>query len=99
MSKAIVLSIGYDCYVCPAKVGQAGKLIELLNDIVPARKDFSIRTGEDMFRLQPRRAKVSVAIVDTAQILPPADDDFSGPDVVDIKALPGAMRLLKGGRS
>lgn len=95
MSQAIILSIGYDCYVIPAKPALAGKLIELLSEAVPCRKDFSIRTGQDNFRIQPRRANVSVQVVGRDQILPPKPEDFDGPDTVEVKTLPGAVRLLK----
>jgi hypothetical protein len=94
MKQAIVLSIGYDHFVIPAKPAVAGKLLELLSEAVPARKDFSVGCGCDTYRIQPRRASLSVQIVGIDQILPPKSDDFEGRDVVELKSLPGAVRLL-----
>ncbi|MBI5770886.1 MAG: hypothetical protein HZA93_24120 [Verrucomicrobia bacterium] len=95
MTHAIVLNIGYDCYVIPAKPGMAGKLIELLSEAVPARKSFERATGDDTFRIQPRRANVSVQVVSRSQVLPPKAEDVAGDDVVELKQLPGAVKLLK----
>jgi hypothetical protein len=98
MSKAVILSIGWEHYVIPAKAGLAGKLIELLADAVPARKDFSATRGLETFRLQPKRAQISVQLVGTDQLLPPAADDYKDRDAIDLAQLPGAVRLLKAAR-
>lgn len=97
MTKAVVLSLGYDHFVIPAKAGMAGKLIELLSEAVPCRKDFSVRTGSDTYRIEPRRANVSVQIVNRDQILPPKKEDLDADDAIPVAALPGAVKLLKGG--
>lgn len=95
MSKAVVLTIGWESFVIPAKAGLAGKLVELLADAVPARKDFSALRGLDTFRLQPKRANVTVQLIGADQILPPSEDDLRDRDAIDIKLLPAAQRLLK----
>ena len=94
MSQAIVLTIGWDSYVIPAKPATAGKLLELLSEAIPARKDFSVHTGQDTYRIQPKRANITVQIVGREQIFPPKPEDFEGKDVVELKQLTGAMRLL-----
>ncbi|HSV93124.1 MAG TPA: hypothetical protein VLH81_08605, partial [Desulfobacterales bacterium] len=90
----IVLTIGWDNYVIPAKPSTAGKLLELLSEAVPVRKDFSVHTGQDTYRIQPKRANVTVQVVGREQILPPKPEDFEGKDFVELKQLTGAVRLL-----
>jgi hypothetical protein len=95
--KTVLLSIGHDYYVIPAKAGMAGKLIELLSEIVPVSRNYERLSTEDCYRIIPKSANVAVQIIDSKRILPPKKEDMQGDDVVELKLLPGAIRLLKGG--
>lgn len=100
MSQVIILKIGYDHYALPFKSGVAGKLMELLNEATPVRENYrSALEGGYRYNVIPCRATVEIKMVPKTHILPPAPEDERIPEAIDIKALPGAMKLLKGGRS
>lgn len=99
MSTAIILKIGYNEFAIAAKPGVAGKLLELLQDAVPVRKThLESPTFREVFHIEPRPVTVSVSVVQADQIRAPLAEDLNSRDAIDIRTLPGAVKLLRAAR-
>jgi hypothetical protein len=100
-NQVIILKIGYNEWALTSKAGVAGKLLEILSQAVPVREDYhheGRKSGETYFRIEARKAEVSVRLSESRFLLPPKPEDMESEGVLDINALPGVVKLLKGGR-
>jgi hypothetical protein len=49
----------------------------------------------EVYYLEPRSTNLAISVVQGDQILPPEREDLPHDDAIDIRALPGARKLLR----